>query len=152
MSSAFFDVRVFNSHAPSNCKKLSAACYHEHEMEERRAYERRIIDVDHDTFTPIVVLSTSGGCGPSASVAFRRLTSLLSDKWAQPYWKTLWLIIRCRMTVTIRFTGTYCVGTMAATPVWLTPPYQWRIIHRSSNICIYFQCCYCPFSACCYNR
>ena len=33
--SAFFDIRVFNSYAPSNCKLSSAACYCKHELEKR---------------------------------------------------------------------------------------------------------------------
>ena len=70
--SAFFDVRVFNSHAPSNSKSTTKACYMRHEREKRREYERRILEVEHGTFTPLV-LSTSGGWGPSATVAFRRL-------------------------------------------------------------------------------
>ena len=95
----FFDVRVFNSHAPSNCKMSTAACYRRHELEKRRAYERRIIEVEHGTFTPIV-LSTSGGWGPSATVAFRRLASLQADKLAQPYSRTLGLL-RCRIAFTL---------------------------------------------------
>ena len=95
-SSAFFDVRVFNSHAPSNCKTSTAACYRRHELEKRRAYERRIIEVEHGSFTPIA-LSTSGGWGPSATVAFRRLAGLLSIKHSQPYSTTLGFI-RCKIT------------------------------------------------------
>ena len=98
-SSAFFDVRVFNSHAPSNCKTSTAACYRRHELEKRRAYERRIIEVEHGSFTPIV-LSTSGGWGPSATVAFRRLAGLLSIKHSQPYSTTLGFI-RCKITFSL---------------------------------------------------
>ena len=98
-SSAFFDVRVFNSHAPSNCKTSTAACYRRHELEKRRAYERRIIEVERGSFTPIV-LSTSGGWGPSATVAFRRLAGLLSIKHSQPYSTTLGFI-RCKITFSL---------------------------------------------------
>ena len=90
-SSAFFDVRVFNSHAPSNCKTSNSACYWRHELQKRRAYERRIIEVEHGSFTPIV-LSTSDGWGPLATVAFRRLAGLLSIKHSQPYSTTLGFI------------------------------------------------------------
>ena len=82
---------MFNSHAPSNCKTSTAACYRRHELEKRRAYERRIIEVEHGSFTPIV-LSTSGGWGPLATVAFRRLAGLLSIKHSQPYSTTLGFI------------------------------------------------------------
>ena len=63
--STFFDVRVFNANAPSNCTSSTEACYRRHEQEKRHAYEKRIIEVEHRTFTPLV-LSSSGGCGPSA--------------------------------------------------------------------------------------
>jgi len=96
---AFFNVRVFNSHAPSNCKTSTATCYLRHELEKRRAYERRIIEVEHGSFTPIV-LSTSGGWGPSPTVAFRRLASLQADKLAQPYSRTLGPL-RCRIAFTL---------------------------------------------------
>jgi hypothetical protein len=49
----FFDVRVFNAHAPSNCLSTNA-CYRKHELEKRRKYEQRIIEVDHGIFTPLV--------------------------------------------------------------------------------------------------
>ena len=106
-SSAFFDVRVFNSHAPSNCKTTTAASYRKHELEKRRAYERRVIEVEHGSFTPIV-LSTSGGWGPSVTVAFRRLASLLSDKHAQPYSTTLG-IIRCKITFSLLHSIIMCM-------------------------------------------
>ena len=59
-SSTFFNVRVFNSQAPSNNKSSTSACYRRHEKEKRREYERRILEVEHRPFTPLV-LSTSGG-------------------------------------------------------------------------------------------
>ena len=49
-------------------------------MEKRRKYKRRIIKVEHETFTPLV-MSTSGGMGPSASVTVKRLASLLAEKF-----------------------------------------------------------------------
>ena len=90
-SSAFFYVKVYNSHAPSNCKTLTAASYRRHELEKRRAYKKRIFEADHGFFT-LIVLSTSGGWDPSATVAFRRLVGLLSDKLSQPYSRTLGLL------------------------------------------------------------
>ena len=58
--STFFDVRIFNSHAPVNCSSSSDACYRRHKREKRRAYEQRVLEVEHGAFTPLV-LSTSGG-------------------------------------------------------------------------------------------
>ena len=83
-ATAFFDVRVFNAHAPSNGSLSTTSCYRRHEMEKRRKYKRRIIKVEHEMFTPLV-MSTSGGMGPSASVTFNRLASLLAEKSDIPY-------------------------------------------------------------------
>ena len=68
--SAYFDVRVFNSYASSNSKSSTKACYRRHEKEKRREYERRILEVEHGTFTPLV-MSTSG---------VRRLAGLIAAK------------------------------------------------------------------------
>ena len=72
--STFFDVRVFNAYAPSNSSSSTDACYRRHDCEKRRNYEQRVIEVEHCTFTPLV-RSSSGGWGPSATVAFKRLVS-----------------------------------------------------------------------------
>ena len=48
----YFDVRVFNPHAPSNRSQSLPTCYRKHEREKKRAYEQRIREVEHSTFTP----------------------------------------------------------------------------------------------------
>ena len=79
----FFDVKVFNAHALSNCTSLTASCYHRHELEKRRKYERRVIEVEHGTFTPFFI-SSSGGMGPSATVSVKTLASLLAKQSNTP--------------------------------------------------------------------
>ena len=51
--------------------------------EKRRAYEERIQEVERGSFTPLV-FSSSGGMGKAATVTYKRLASLLSDKWNSP--------------------------------------------------------------------
>ena len=51
---AFFDVRVFNPFAPSNRQSSLAAAYRLHERLKKRHYERRIREVEHSSFTPLV--------------------------------------------------------------------------------------------------
>ena len=104
---ALFDIRVFNSHAPSNCKIITAACYRRHEQEKGRAYERRILEVEHGSFTPMV-FSTSGGWGPSATIAFKRLASLISTKLSQPYSTTM-NFIRCKVTFSLIDSTVMCL-------------------------------------------
>ena len=95
----YFDVRVFNAHAPSNCTSSTEACYRRHEQERRRTYEKRIYEFEHETFT-LLVLSSSEGCGPSATVVLKRLAGLISEKHEQLYSSTL-AFIQCRLTFSL---------------------------------------------------
>ena len=88
---AYFDVRVFNPHAPTNCNQTIAASYRRHENEKRREYEKRVVEVEHGSFTPIVMSST-GGWGPSAMIMYKRLASLIATKHAAPYSATMRMI------------------------------------------------------------
>ncbi len=77
----YFDVRVFNPLAPSNRNQPQAATYRKHEMEKKRAYQQRIQEVEH---TPLV-LSVTGGMGVEATLFYKRLSSLLAQKWDITY-------------------------------------------------------------------
>ena len=77
----FFDVRVFNPHAPSN---RHSNCYRKHELEKKRQYEQRVREVEHASFTPLV-LSATGGIANQATVFYKRLACCLAMKWDQPY-------------------------------------------------------------------
>ena len=61
--------------------------------------EKRICEVEHGSFTPIV-LSSSGGWGPSATVAFKGLASLLSMKLNHHYIRTL-TFLRSKVTFSL---------------------------------------------------
>ena len=64
---SFFDVRVFRPYAPLNRRlQLPAACYRTHENIKKRAYEQQTREVEHGTFTPLV-LSCTGGMGRAAA-------------------------------------------------------------------------------------
>ena len=97
----------FNSHASANCSSSTNGCYRRHERQKRRAYEQRVLEVEHGTFTPLV-LSTSGGWGPSATVAFKRLAGLISEKYDQPYSSTL-SFIRCKVTFSLIDSAIACL-------------------------------------------
>ena len=93
---AFFDVRVFNPCARSNRQATLQSTYRRHEQEKKRQYDQRIRDVEHSTFTPLV-LSTTGGMGRAATTFYRRLAAMLSEKRDVPYSKMIgW--IRCRLS------------------------------------------------------
>ena len=76
---SFIYVRVFNPHASSNRNTSIPNCYRRHEAEKKRAYEQRIREVEHSSFTPLV-FSVTGGMGQQCSTFYRRLAALLAEK------------------------------------------------------------------------
>ena len=92
----FFDVRIFNPHAPSN---RTLCCYRKHELEKKRQYEQRVREIEHASFTPLV-LSATGGMASEATIFYKRLASCLATKWDQPYSLTMsWL--QCRIAFSL---------------------------------------------------
>ena len=59
---AFLVVRVFNPSTRSNRQTSLQAVYRRHEQEKKRQYDQRVREVEHATFTPLV-LSSTGGMG-----------------------------------------------------------------------------------------
>ena len=56
----FFDVWIFNPHAPSHLKSSLSACYHKQESLKKCAYNQRVREVEHSSFTPLVLSATGG--------------------------------------------------------------------------------------------
>ena len=77
------DVCVFNPYPPLNVNFISAA-YRRHENIKRHAYSQRIWEIEHASFTPIV-MSATGGLAPEATTFYGRLASLLASKWGDEY-------------------------------------------------------------------
>ena len=104
---AFFDVRVFNPMAQSHHNTPLAQCYLQNEQEKKRAYNERVREVEHGTFSPLV-FSTSGGMGPIATVVYRRIASIMAEKQQQPYSRTLfWL--RCNLSFSLLRSAIMCL-------------------------------------------
>jgi len=57
---AFFDVRVFNPFAKSHMSSKLETVFNANEASKKRQYNQRVIQVEHGSFTPIV-LSAFGG-------------------------------------------------------------------------------------------
>ena len=103
----YFDVRVFNPLAPSNRQQSLAATYRKHERAKIRAYEQRVREVEHSSFTPLVT-SLTGGCGNAANESYKRLASMLAEKWDQPYSSTLaWM--RCKLSFALLRSSIQCL-------------------------------------------
>ena len=103
---AYFDVRVFNPLAPSNRQPLPT-CYRKHENQKKRAYEQRVREIEHGSFTPLV-MSLTGGLGNAASVCYKRLASLISAKRDVSYSSTMaW--IRCSLSFSLLRSSIQCI-------------------------------------------
>ena len=76
---AFFDIRVFSPFAQSHRNTSLSQCYKKNEQEKKRAYDQRIREVEHGSFSPLV-FSTSGGMGPTANVVYKRIASMIAQK------------------------------------------------------------------------
>ena len=84
----FFDVRVFNPHAPSNRNITPSSMYQKHEKGKRRAYDQRITQIEHGSFSPLV-FSTTGGMSRAAVTVYKRLAGMIAEKKGQDYSQTL---------------------------------------------------------------
>ncbi len=109
----YFDVRVFNPHAKSHRQSSLSTCYRKQEGIKKRAYEQRIREVEHSSFTPLV-FSATGGMANEATAFYKRLASCLATKWDQSYSSTMsWL--RCRLTFSLLRSAIQCIrGTRSS--------------------------------------
>jgi len=82
------DIRVFNPLSPSNNGSSIQFCYSKHESTKKRAYESGICEVERSTLTPLI-FSATRGMGHEVTIFYKRLASLLSEKWKEPYTSVL---------------------------------------------------------------
>ena len=110
---AYFDVRIFNPHAPSNRQQCLASTNRKHGRIKIWANEQHVREVKHGSFTPLV-MSLTGGCGNAANICYKKLASMLADKRDQPYSTTLaWM--RCKLSFTLLCAAIQCIrGTRSA--------------------------------------
>ena len=99
-----FDIQVFNPFASSHRNSTLNQCYRQAEQEKRRAYDERVTEVEHGSFTPLVFL-TAGGLEPAAN---EWIASIISEKEYQNYSKTLfWL--RCKLGFSLLRSAVMCL-------------------------------------------
>ena len=77
--SAFFDVRVCHPNAVSFKDLKRQQIYRIHENEKKRLYSRRVLDIEHGIFTPLV-FTTTGGMGKECLMYHSRLAQLIAIK------------------------------------------------------------------------
>ena len=105
--SAFFDVRVCHPNADSYRDLELQQIYRNHENEKKRLYERRVLDIEQGTFTPLIFTST-GGMGNECLQYHSRLPQLISIKKGEHYAETIsW--IRARTSFALLRSALICL-------------------------------------------
>ena len=90
---------MFHPGSPSNAMLSVPGMFKKHEDEKKRTYNRRVIEVEKATFTPLV-FSTSGGMGKEAVAFHKRLATLISLKRGDLYSNAI-SYVRKRINFTI---------------------------------------------------
>ena len=103
----FFDVNLFNPHAPSKRSPQLATTYRRHEREKRLYYGQRVLEVEHASFVPFV-MSCTGGTGPCATLVLKRLGALLAEKHNSSY-STVMGLLRCRLNFALLRASVMCL-------------------------------------------
>ena len=81
---AFFDVRVTNADASSQQNSTIKSILQKHEAEKKRAYNRRVMEVEHGSFTPLV-FTTTGVMSHECSIYHKSLAEKMSQKQGERY-------------------------------------------------------------------
>ena len=82
--------------------------YRLQENKKKRSYSRRVLDIEHGSFTPLVFTST-GGMGPECLRFHSCLAELIADKKGEHYSRTIsW--IRARTSFALLRSALICLG------------------------------------------
>ena len=141
----YFDVRVFNPHAPSSRHTNPQSVYGKHEQVKKRAYEQHAREIEHATFSPLV-LSATDGLAQETNTFYKRLTSMLASKWDHSYSNTLcWLC--CCLTFSHPSSQSEVQGRHVVIPSGSQQRLTWLTLHHTFCpcnlltvllLCIYF--------------
>ena len=77
-------VRVTHVNSASNQNTATSTIFKKQENEKRREYLRRVLDIKHGTFTPLV-FGTNGRMGAECTLSLKTLAELLARKNGKPY-------------------------------------------------------------------
>ena len=111
----FLDIRVFNPNANRYVNQSLKKTYEISENEKKRAYNERVQEIEHGSFTPIV-MSATGGMARECSKFYSRLSEMIAEKRDQPYSViTSWIRRKISFSL-IRSIGMCIRGSRSVTP------------------------------------
>ena len=104
---AFLDVRVFNPMAKSYSKQALSTTYSSLEKAKKGKYNERILNVEHGTFTPLI-MSCFGGMGTEARRFYNRLSIKIAEKRDDHASATIQLI-RTKLSFSLLRSALLCI-------------------------------------------
>ena len=121
---SFFDVKVFNPHAKS-CPKNTKDAYRYHESLKKLKYEKRIVEVEQSSFTPLI-FSCTDGASPNTNKVITRKAQKLSHKREESF-SDFVSYIRSRLSFALLRSCLLCIR---GCKVFFKKTGTNRIIHR----------------------
>ena len=81
---SFFDVKVTNLNCQSQINKSTKTIMKSHENEKKRNYNKRVMEVEHGTFTPLI-FSTTGVMSHECNLYHKALAEKIATKKGEKY-------------------------------------------------------------------
>ena len=104
---AFFDVRVTNADNNSQREKSIKSILKSHEQEKKRNYNTRVMEIEHGTFTPIV-LTAKGVTGHEGSLFHKALAEKIAEKTGERY-ENITRLIRVKLSFLVLKAALLCI-------------------------------------------
>ena len=104
---AFFDIRVTNTNSDSQIHLSPDKNFRKHELEKKRNYNQRIMNIEQGTFTPLV-FSINGGEGAESLAFHRHIAEKIAQKTEDRFEHVItW--IRTKLSFLILRAGLMCI-------------------------------------------
>ena len=104
---AFLDVRITNADCASQIDKEITSILKKHEKEKKRQYNARIMEIEHGTFTPIV-LTVKGATGPECQIFHKALAEKIANKTGEKY-QDITRLIRVKLSFLVLKAALQCI-------------------------------------------
>ena len=104
---AFFDVRITNTNSALQHNVKTEKVLLRHEKGKKPENTRRIMNIEHGTFTPLV-FSVSGVLGKECSMFHKHMAEKIAKKFNQSYEKVI-TVIRCKLSFIILKSALFCL-------------------------------------------
>ena len=129
---AFFDVRVLDPFAKSHMNAKLETAFNNNEASKKRQYNQRVIQIEHGSFTPIV-LSAFGGFGKETGVFISNLVRKISDKHDLPT-STVANYVRTKMSFELIRAQVMCIRGSRTRRKIEVDTKEIEVVHCASNV------------------